>query len=149
LRAFVRAIPLLAVCCAISAANSIIVQSLDTPLGEQQTLWINDNGDGFAKGAGTVYQSTDKKHPTDATVLTLAPQYESMSLGKLYEWASLYRNVTVGNGSPVQNRIGVLKCDGGPFLVTPEPEGRWLVAVGPALIGLACWTRRRNAKPHY
>jgi hypothetical protein len=39
-----RLVALLLVYCGLAAANSIIVQSVDTPLGEQQTLWINENG---------------------------------------------------------------------------------------------------------
>jgi hypothetical protein len=39
-----RLVALLLVYCGLAAANSIIVQSVDTPLGEQQTLWIDENG---------------------------------------------------------------------------------------------------------
>lgn len=39
-----RAITLALVCAATGVANSIILQSLDLPLGEQQTLWINEQG---------------------------------------------------------------------------------------------------------
>jgi hypothetical protein len=42
--AIVRAILALFVWSCTAAGNSIILQSVDTPLGEQQTLWINEQG---------------------------------------------------------------------------------------------------------
>jgi hypothetical protein len=225
-----RAIAVAVVCSSLGIANSIIVQSLDTPLGEQQTLWINDqgantqlywagglnarvdgyarvlwcvqlqvdislgvtytttvdwadtprlqrvgwlvqnvaaglttkvqgaafqlaiwdimedNGDGFAAGAGTIYQSTSKKNPTDAAVLALTQQYENQSLGKLYEWAPVYHNVTVNTRTPVQNLIGLLTYNGGPYSEAPEPDGLWLVIGGAGLIVAARWLRRENTR---
>src|SRR5262249_43167817 len=88
-----------------------LVQGVTTQLqgaAFQLAIWdiIEDNGDGFNSGAGKVYKSTSTQHPTDATVLSLAAQYEAQSLGKLYEWVPVYHNVTVKGGTPVQELIG-------------------------------------------
>jgi hypothetical protein len=119
----------------------------------QLAIWdiIEDNGDGFEVGAGTVTQSTGKKHPTDPTVLLLAQQYESQSVGQLYEWVPVYTNVRVPNGAPVETMIGELTYDGGVLSEAPEPEGWWLMAGGVALIALGRWRsylrRSRSFKP--
>jgi hypothetical protein len=218
-------------CCGLVPANTIIVQNVDTPLGEQQTLWINengtntqlywagginasvdghvrvmwcvqlfvnislnttyntvvdwadtpqlqrvgwlmenvvggvttkiqgaafqlaiwdiieDNGNGFAPGAGKVSQSTSTLHPTDPTVLTLAQQYESQSAGKLYEWVPVYHNTQRSNGTPVQNLIGPVVNDGGVDSVAPEPKGWWLMLGGLALIGLGRGRRYLRRSP--
>jgi hypothetical protein len=220
-----RATLALLVCSGLAVANSIIVQSLDTPLGEKQSLYIDengtatqlywsgglnasvdghtrivwcvqlfvnisigttyntvvdwadttqlqrvgwmvqnlagglttqaqgaafqlaiwdimeDNGDGFGVGAGKVYQSTSAAHPTDATVLALAQQYEMQSAGKLFKWVPVYHNVQVTNGKAVQNLIGPLTYDGGVDAMAPEPDGLWMMIGGLAMIAAACAVR--------
>jgi hypothetical protein len=215
----------LLVCNGLGYANSIILTSVDTPLGEQQTLWIDengtntqlywagginasvdghprvlwcvqllvdinlnttynttvdfadtpnlqrvgwmmqnqvagvttqlqgaafqlavwdimeDNGDGFAAGAGKVTQSTDPTHPTDPAVLAAAAQYESASAGKSYTWIPIYHNVTTTTGSPVQNLAGPLVNDGGPLSFTPEPGDLALVLGGLALMAAGRWRK--------
>jgi len=113
----------------------------------QLAVWdiIEDNGDGFAVGAGNVYQSTSTTNPTNAGVLTLASQYETQSVGHAFKYEPVYHNVTVADGTAVQNLIGPVPYDGGPFGTAPEPADAALVLSGLALIG-AGWrsTRRRK-----
>jgi hypothetical protein len=222
-----RTVALAVVCCGLGVANSIIVQSVDTPLGMQQSLWINengtptqlfwagginvsvdgvtrvmwcielfvnislnttyntvvdwantaqeqrvgwliknvvggvttqaqgaafqlaiwdimeDNGDGFT--TGKVQKSTGTA--TDATVLQLAQQYETQSLGKLYEWEPVYNNVTVSKGTPVQDLMGPLTPDDVIMPKAPEPGDWALMGGGFALIAIAgYWRKRRH--PH-
>jgi len=225
---FVRLSLALILCCGIACADSIILTGLDTPLGEQNQLWINeqgtntqlywagginakidnkytrvlwcvelfvniglnttynttidwadtpqlkrvgwmmantvqnvttqaqgaafqlaiwdiieDNGDGFAVGAGKVYQSTSAQHPTDATVLSLAAQYEAQSVGKSFTWTPIYNNVTL-QGVAVQDLIGPLTYDNGPLGKAPEPGDAGLVAGGLAMIGFGWWRSRHR-----
>ena len=90
----------------------------------QLAIWdiMEDNGDGFAVGAGKVYQSTNLTHPTDSSVLTAAQAYEAQSFGKTYKWVPVYHNVAL-NGTDVQDLIGPIVPDGGPFSQAPEPAG--------------------------
>jgi len=222
-----RIVALAVVCCGLGVANSIIVQSVDTPLGQQQTLWINengtptqlfwagginvavdgvtrvmwciqlfvdinlnttyntvvdwantaneqrvgwliknvvggvttqaqgaafqlaiwdimeDNGDGFS--AGKVRKSSSSQHPTDATVLALAQQYETQSLGKLYEWEPVYHNVTVNTGTAVQNLMGPLTRDDVVMPAAPEP-GDWALMGGGLvlIVGASYWRTRKR-----
>jgi hypothetical protein len=109
----------------------------------QLAIWdiIQDNGDGFAPGAGTVYQAT--KHTTDPNVLSQAVQYETISAGKSFPWIPVYNNVTI-NGQLVQNLIGPLTYDGGPLSEAPEPADAGLVVSGLVLIGIGSWRAKRR-----
>ena len=104
----------------------------------QLAIWdiMEDDGDGFEEGAGNLYASTSKNHPTDAVVLALALGYETQSVGKLYEWVPVYRSVTIGRGDPVQDLIGGTMYDDGPFGETPEPPESVLICGGLVLIAL-------------
>lgn len=110
----------------------------------QLAIWdiIEDNGDGFATGAGKIYQSTSNTNKTDTTVLTLAQQYEAQSVGKSFTWTPIYNNVTL-NGVPVQDLIGPLTYDNGPLGAAPEPADAVTVLSGLALILVGWKTRRR------
>jgi hypothetical protein len=93
----------------------------------QLAIWdiIEDNGDGFATGAGKIYQSTTTTHKTDATGLALAQPYEAQSVGKSFTWTPIYYDVTL-NGVAVQNLIGPLTYDGGPGdKRRSQPMPRW------------------------
>ncbi|HTP30667.1 MAG TPA: hypothetical protein VMJ75_00745 [Candidatus Acidoferrales bacterium] len=113
----------------------------------QLAIWdiIEDNGDGFAVGAGNVYKSTSSQNPTDSTVLTLATQYETQSVGQAFMYEPVYHNVTVGNGTPVQNLIGPVPYDGGPLGNAPEPADVGLVLSGLGLIAIGGWQRKKRA----
>ena len=100
----------------------------------QLAIWdiMEDNGNGFT--SGHVAKSSSTSHPTDGTVLTLAAQYETQSVGKDFRWVPVYRNFTVNGGTPVQNLIGGLTYDGGVDGKAPEPSGLWMMLGGAALI---------------
>jgi hypothetical protein len=114
----------------------------------QLAIWdiIEDNGDGFAVGAGKVTQSTDLLHPTDSSVLTAAQAYEAQSVGKSFAWVPVYHNVTISGGKAVQNLIGPIVDDGGPLSFAPEPPGLSTVLAGFGLIAAGLWRRRRSPR---
>ena len=111
----------------------------------QLAIWdiMEDNGDGFS--AGKVRKSSSSQHPTDATVLALAQQYETQSLGKLYEWEPVYHNVTVNTGTAVQNLMGPLTRDDVVMPAAPEP-GDWALMGGGLvlIVGASYWRTRKR-----
>jgi hypothetical protein len=115
----------------------------------QLAIWdiMEDNGDGLT--SGRVAKSSSSVHPTDATVLSLAAQYETQSVGKNFKWVPVYHNFTVNGGAAVQNLIGGLTYDGGVDGMAPEPGGLWMVLGGAALILLPRVVRyfRRGSPP--
>src|ERR1017187_9502062 len=60
----------------------------------QLAIWdiIEDNGDGFAPGAGKLTQSTDASNLTDPAVLAAAIQYETLSAGQSSNYGIVYHN---------------------------------------------------------
>ena len=118
----------------------------------QLAFWdiIEDNGDGFAPGAGKITEATDPTDtlpastPTDATLLAAAIQYETDSAPSANRsiYGVVYHNTTL-DGVPVQNLIGIPPDDSGPS-PAPEPAAVILICSGLALIGLS--RLRRNAR---
>ena len=119
----------------------------------QLAFWdiIEDNGDGFAPGAGKVTEATDPTDPTlpastptDATLLAAAIQYETESAPSANRsiYGVVYHNTTL-DGVLVQNLIGLPPTDPGPS-PAPEPAAVILICSGLALIGLS--RLRRNAR---
>jgi hypothetical protein len=116
----------------------------------QLAFWdiIEDNGDGFAPGAGKITEATDPTDtlpastPTDSALLDAAIQYETESLGMSSIYGVVYHNTTLG-GDPVQNLIGMPPDDSGPS-PAPEPATVVMIFAGLALIGLS--RLRRGAR---
>jgi hypothetical protein len=109
----------------------------------QLAIWdiLTDNGNGFGTSttpSGTVSQSTDPNHPTDANVLTYAAAYELLSAGQTSKYGVVYHN-TDSNGITVQTLMGPTP-DSGPS--APEPAAVILIFSGLALIGLGRLNRR-------
>ena len=67
----------------------------------QLAIWdiVHDNGDGFGVGAGRISQSSDAADPTDAGVIAVAAQYETVSVGKSSTFGILYHNDTLSGGT--------------------------------------------------
>jgi hypothetical protein len=109
----------------------------------QLAIWdiIEDGGDGFAIGAGSVSQSTNPAHPTDAGVLTAAQQYEILSQGQTSNYGVVYHNFLAG--VPMQNLMGTPVTDGGPS-AAPEPAAIVMIFSGIVLIGFG--RMRRGAR---
>ena len=114
----------------------------------QLAIWdiIEDNGDGFAVGAGKIYQSTSGLHPTNSAVLTQAQAYEAASLGKLWQWTPIYHNTTIIGGTAVQNLVGPIVDDGGPLSQAPEPKDVTLVLGGIVLIAVGRWLKTARTR---
>jgi len=107
----------------------------------QLAIWdiIEDNGDGFAPGAGKLTQSTDASNPTDPAVLAAAIQYETLSAGQSSDYGIVYHNYL--SGTPMQNLMGGPVTDGGPS-ATPEPGTVILIFGGLAMIAVGRLRRR-------
>ena len=110
----------------------------------QLAIWdiIEDNGDGFGIGAGSVSQSTNPLHPTDAGLLAAAAQYEAVSAGMSSDYGVVYHNYL--GTIPMQNLMGGPVTDGGPSAI-PEPAAIVLICSGLALIGLGRLRRGRRS----
>jgi hypothetical protein len=119
----------------------------------QLAFWdiIEDNGDGFAPGAGKITEATDSTNtsidlvnPTDAGVLAQAQLYEALSLGHTAVYGVVYHNTTFDIPPvPVQNLIGGPVTDEGPS-PAPEPATVFMMLAGGVLIGLS--RLRRGAR---
>jgi hypothetical protein len=111
----------------------------------QLAIWdiIEDDGNGFAAGAGKLAQSSDPAHPSDTALLTAARKYETLSEGQTSNYGVVYHNFL--NDVPMQNLMGIPVTDGGPS-AAPEPAVIVMIFSGIVLIGLGRLRRGARAR---